>query len=92
MRELGIDIKSEEIIKRTRRIALKEEYILSSELDLELVGLIEKSRFGCLPLRLAARYGISRLIDSRNCYELIQSGFVISRSAISKNAFVPLTK
>ena len=26
------------------------------------------------------RYGISRLIDSRNCYELIQRGFVISRS------------
>ncbi|MDP9289023.1 MAG: hypothetical protein M3P08_12610, partial [Thermoproteota archaeon] len=27
-----------------------------------------------------ARYGISRLIDSRNCYELIQRGFVIPRS------------
>jgi DNA polymerase elongation subunit (family B) len=48
--------------------------------DSELAGLIEKTRFGVLPLSLAARYGISRLIDSRNCYELIQRGFVISRS------------
>ncbi|MBV9179082.1 MAG: hypothetical protein JO297_18790, partial [Nitrososphaeraceae archaeon] len=26
---------------------------------------------------VAARYSINRLIDSRNCYELVQSGFVI---------------
>jgi DNA polymerase elongation subunit (family B) len=48
--------------------------------DLDLVGLIEKARFGFLPPSLAARYGISRLIDSRNSYELIQRGFVISRA------------
>jgi DNA polymerase elongation subunit (family B) len=51
-------------------------------------GLIERSRFGFVPLRIAARYGINRLIDSRNCYELIQRGFVISknnRSGGSKN-------
>ncbi|MGB7954946.1 MAG: DUF3800 domain-containing protein [Candidatus Nitrosopolaris sp.] len=41
------------------------------------LGLIERARFGVLPLGLAVRYGISRLIDSRNCYELIQRGFVI---------------
>jgi DNA polymerase elongation subunit (family B) len=29
---------------------------------------------------VAARYRISRLIDSRNCYELTQRGFVISRT------------
>jgi len=29
---------------------------------------------------LAARVRISRVIDSRNCYELIQRGFVISRT------------
>jgi DNA polymerase elongation subunit (family B) len=46
--------------------------------DLDLVGLIEKSRFGFLPLSLAVRYGMNRLINSRNCYELIQRGFVIS--------------
>jgi DNA polymerase elongation subunit (family B) len=42
-------------------------------------GLIERSRFGFLTLEMAARYGINRLIDSRNCYELIQRGFVISK-------------
>ena len=41
------------------------------------VGLIELCRFGFLPLDLAAKYGMNRLIDSRNCYELIQRGFVI---------------
>ena len=30
-----------------------------------------------LPLDLAAKYGMNRLIDSRNCFELIQRGFVI---------------
>jgi DNA polymerase elongation subunit (family B) len=29
---------------------------------------------------MTSRYGINRLIDSRNCYELIQRGFVISKS------------
>src|ERR687885_304663 len=44
-------------------------------------GLIERARFGFLPLGLAAKYSINRLIDSRNCFELIQRGFVIpSRS------------
>jgi hypothetical protein len=42
-----------------------------------LEAVIERSRFGFLPLSLAARYGMNRLVDSRNCYELIQSGFLI---------------
>jgi len=40
-------------------------------------GLIERARFGFLPLDKAAKYSINRLIDSRNCFELIQRGFVI---------------
>jgi DNA polymerase elongation subunit (family B) len=40
-------------------------------------GLIERARFGFLPLDKAAKYSINRLIDSRNCFELIQQGFVI---------------
>jgi DNA polymerase elongation subunit (family B) len=54
-----------------------------------LAGLIERSKFGFVPLRIAARYGINRLIDSRNCYQLIQRGFVISKnnhSSESKNS------
>ncbi len=53
--------------------------------SLHLPALIERARFGFLPLGLAARYGMNRLIDSRNCYELIQRGFVISSRAANKN-------
>ena len=45
-----------------------------------LTGLVERARFGFLPLSMAARYGINRLIDSRNCYELLQKDFVISNN------------
>ena len=53
----------------------------SSTLDkFGFAGLIELCRFGFLPLDLAAKYGMNRLIDSRNCYELIQRGFVIPKN------------
>jgi DNA polymerase elongation subunit (family B) len=48
-------------------------------------GLIERSRFAFLPLGMASRYGINRLIDSRNCCELIQRGFVISKKNCASN-------
>jgi DNA polymerase elongation subunit (family B) len=52
-----------------------------------LAGLVERARFGFLPLSMAARYGINRLIDSRNCYELLQKDLVISnnRAGIRNN-------
>jgi DNA polymerase elongation subunit (family B) len=46
--------------------------------DFGLAGLIERSRFAFLPLALAAKYSINGLIDSRNCYELIQRGVCYS--------------
>jgi hypothetical protein len=52
------------------------------------VGLIERARFGFLPLGIAARYGMNRLIDSRNCYTLIHKGFVIPAS--HHRAFEPI--
>jgi DNA polymerase elongation subunit (family B) len=51
---------------------------LEPSLDLPL--LIERARFGILPLQMASGYGMNRLIDGRNCFELIQRGFVISSS------------
>ena len=48
-------------------------------------GLIELCRFGFLPIDLAAKYGMNRLIDSRNCFELIQRGFVILKNNNSSN-------
>jgi DNA polymerase elongation subunit (family B) len=59
----------------------------SSVLDRSgLAGLIELCRFGFLTLDLSARYGMNRLIDSRNCYEMIQRGYVIpKRESSNKN-------
>jgi DNA polymerase elongation subunit (family B) len=54
--------------------------------DFGLAGLIERSRFAFLPLGMAARFGMNSLIDSRNCYELIQRGFVIPRGGSSSNS------
>jgi DNA polymerase elongation subunit (family B) len=83
MSRLGLDLqlgrnKSTKMTNKIEgRICLSNK---SFQNDLDLVHLIEKAQFGFLQLILAARYGISRLIDSRNSYELIQRGFVISRA------------
>jgi hypothetical protein len=83
MRKLGRDLQVASDKKINMINQLQGRVYLSSESfhdDLDLVGLIERARFGFIPLSLAARHGISRLIDSRNCYELIQRGFAIPRS------------
>jgi DNA polymerase elongation subunit (family B) len=80
MRKHGLDLqigRDNRINKIDGRVYLSNKSFGS---DLDLVSLIERARFSFLPLSLATRYGMSRLIDSRNCYELIQRGFVIPRS------------
>jgi DNA polymerase elongation subunit (family B) len=58
----------------------------SSVLDrFGFAGLIELCRFGFLTLDLAAKYGMNRLIDSRNCYELIQRDYAIPKRETSNN-------
>ena len=70
------------------RICISSNYRQTTYFDeFGFAGLIERARFGFLPLEMAARYSINRLIDSRNCYELIQRGFVIS----NKNRFGMIT-
>jgi DNA polymerase elongation subunit (family B) len=65
-------------IKGRLAISSKTANRYSSTMDkFGFAGLIELCRFGFLPLDLAAKYGMNRLIDSGNCYELIQRGFVI---------------
>jgi DNA polymerase elongation subunit (family B) len=60
------------------RICISSSYRKTTYFDqFGFAGLIERARFGFLPLGLAAKYSINRLIDSRNCYELIQRGYVI---------------
>jgi DNA polymerase elongation subunit (family B) len=73
-RELSLHSHINKVGRINGRIYLRNPSFHS---DLDLVGLIEKSRFGFLPLSSAARYGMNRLVDSRNCYELIQKGFAI---------------
>jgi DNA polymerase elongation subunit (family B) len=83
MRKLGLDLHFVRDKNTNKTNKIEGTVYLSNRSfhsDLELAGQIEKARFGFLPLSLAARYGVSRLIDSRNRYELIQRGFVISRS------------
>ena len=45
--------------------------------NIDLVELVEKSKFSYLPLRLVSKYGMMRLIDSRITFELLQREFVI---------------
>jgi DNA polymerase elongation subunit (family B) len=60
------------------RICISSSYRKTTYFDqFGFAGLLERARFGFLPLVKAAKYSINRLIDSRNCFELIQRGFVI---------------
>jgi DNA polymerase elongation subunit (family B) len=60
------------------RICISSSYRKTTYFDeFGFAGLIERARFGFLPLDMAAKYSINRLIESRNCFELIQRGFVI---------------
>src|ERR687892_327335 len=46
---------------------------------ISLVEMVEKARFSYLPLKLASKYGMLRLIDSRITYELIKRNFVVPK-------------
>jgi hypothetical protein len=71
-------------IKGRLLISSKTAGRYSSALDrFGFAGLIELCRFGFLTFDLAAKYGMNRLIDSRNCYELIQRGYVIPKRGSS---------
>jgi len=48
--------------------------------DYGIAGLVERSRFSVLPPAIAARWTANRIIDSRNCYELLKRGHVIPKN------------
>jgi len=75
--DFGRDKKTDNPNKIEGRVYLSNKSFHS---DLDLVGVIERARYGFLPLSSAARNGMNRLVNSRNCYELIQRGFAIPRS------------
>ena len=66
-------------VKSLREILERKVIIFNrnSIYDIHLLELVEKARFSYLPLKLASRYGMIRLIDSRITYELLQREFVI---------------
>jgi DNA polymerase elongation subunit (family B) len=80
MKELGIDIELGRNNQTNKKNSIEGRIYLETDSIQNMVEVIEKSRFACLTLGLAASYGISRLIDNRNCYELLNRGFVISQS------------
>jgi DNA polymerase elongation subunit (family B) len=45
-----------------------------------IAGLVERSRFACLPPSIAGRWTANRVNDSRICFELIQRGHVIPKN------------
>ena len=54
--------------------------------DISLVEIVEKARFSYLPLQLASKYGMLRIIDSRITYELIRRNFVVPKqNTVSKH-------
>jgi DNA polymerase elongation subunit (family B) len=68
------------------RISISSSYRKTTYFDqFGFAGLIERARFGFLPLNLAAKYSINRLIYSRNCFELIQRDFVIPSGTWGSN-------
>src|SRR5918996_5459511 len=54
--------------------------------SISFIELVEKARFSYLPMRLASRYRMIRLIDNRITYELLERDFVIPKlRSISKH-------
>jgi hypothetical protein len=45
-----------------------------------VAGLVERARFSVLPPGIAARWTANRVIDSRNCYELLRRNPVIPKN------------
>jgi DNA polymerase elongation subunit (family B) len=61
-------------------------YAHNTMLDILIVELIEKAKFSFLPLNLASKYGMMKLIDSRITYELLQRNYVIpTKKSLSKS-------
>lgn len=48
--------------------------------DYGIAGLVERARFSAVPPGIASRWTANRVIDSRNCYELLSRDYVIPRN------------
>jgi len=77
-KKVGFHLKLGRDSELKGRVCISSSYRKTTYYDeFGFAELIERARFGFLPLDMASKYSINRLIDSRNCLELIQRGFVI---------------
>jgi plastocyanin len=88
-KKIGFDLQLGRDAEFKGRICISSSYRKTTYFDeFGFAGLIERARFGFLPLDMAAKYSINRLIDSRNCFELIQRGFVIPSRVRDKGGMI----
>ena len=69
MKKLGLDLqlgREKKANKVEGRILLSNQ---SAHTELDLSRLVERARFGFLPLGMAAYYGMNRLVDSRHSFD-----------------------
>jgi len=83
--QLGRDVASEGLGRRLPcwtkgRVALGYRMSGLNYEDWGLAGLVERARFSFLPPGIAGRWTANKVIDSRNCYELMKRGYVIPRN------------
>jgi DNA polymerase elongation subunit (family B) len=62
------------------RVALDFNSFGNTFEDWGIAGLAERARFSFLTPDLAGRWTSNKIIDSRNCYELIKRGYVIPKN------------
>jgi len=68
------------------RIALEEIFYDFGYEEWGIAGLVEWTRFSFAPIGLASRWLSNRSIDSRNCFELTQRGYVIPREEYGESS------
>lgn len=84
--QLGRNITDATVLRRTQPYWAKGRVALSYTMsglnyeDWGLAGLVERARFSFLPPGMAGRWTANKVIDSRNCYELMRRGYVIPRN------------
>jgi len=88
--QLGRDVAEPPSFRRTLPCWVRGRVAIGNEMygaqastrseDWSLAGLVERARFSFLPPGIAGRWASNRVIDSRNCYELMKRGYVIPRN------------
>ncbi len=93
VRMLGLDLQFGREEVDTRRLVKPLPYWVRGRVALSygqwnidfeewgIAGMVERSRFSLLPPGIASRWTANRIIDSRNCYELMRRGYAVKRDS-----------